>query len=559
MAGPLTFDDIEAPAKGTGPLTFDEPTDPYQAAAQKRVADLRAHGIDPSGGILRRFTKGSGLSWADDLSARGGALVDTINPLHIGDKNNTFENNLKYRKAFESELDKDAKARTGIYGDVAELAGSFLPGDAIAGVVGKGLGYIAPKAVKTAVPLLTGPTAGAVPSVVSKGLPALAGEATTAASAIAPTGAKLANSVVTGGITGGIEAAGNDENIGYGVGLGGVGGAAGHAIGKTLEGLTRYGKVTPSVQDALSAEGLKLKAKQAYDAFENGGGRYTPAFVQDIKQGLGQVLMDNSWSKKIAPKVGAVIDEIDKIKMTRQMGLGDPTPKMVQNIRGLIGNVRGSTDPVERRFGHMMMEQFDNMVSNPLPHHYVGGNGEDVGKALAEGNRLYTQFSKADALEQAFGKAERRAASTYSGGNLENAQRQEVRKLFEKRQRGWTADELAQINRVIYGDAVQNTARGVGKALDPTGLKALIHGGLAVKTGGLSLLSAAAGYGAKHLSEKLSSNAIEELSRIIRAGGKRVSRVAPETAAERATRKLTPRLAGPAGYAASGLLSDENQ
>jgi hypothetical protein len=206
------------------------------------------------------------------------------------------------------------------------------------------------------------------------------------------------------------------------------------------------------------------------------------------------------------------------------------------------------------------MNQFDNMVSNPLPRHYSGASSaEDVGKALAEGNRLYTQFSKADALENAFGKAERRAASTYSGGNIENAQRQEVRKLFEKRQKGWTADELAQINRVIYGDAIQNTARGVGKALDPTGLKALIHGGLAVKTGGLSLLSAAAGYGAKHLSEKMSANAIEELSRIIRAGGRRVSRVAPESAAERATRKLTPRLAAPAGYGASGLLGDENQ
>ena len=562
MAGPLTFDDIETPKSANGPLTFED-TDPYAAAAQKRVADLRAHGIDPSGilsGVARRFNMGSGLGWADDVAAYGGAAVDTLNPLRIGDKNNTFANNLKYRKAFEAELDKDAKQRSGKLGDAAEVLGSFLPGEAIAGAVGQGLKFVAPKAVQAGLPMLTGPAAGAVPSVVTKGLPALAGAAPEAASVVANTGAKLGSSILTGGITGGVEAAGNDQNIAEGVLVGGGSGAVGHAIGKSLEGLARYGNVAPSVQDALSAEGLKLKAKAAYDRFEGGGGRYTPAFVQDIKRGLGQVLMDNSWSKKVAPKVGAVIDELDKIKMTRQMGLGDPTPKMVQNIRGLIGNVRSSTDPVERRFGHLLMGEFDRMVANPLPHHYTGSStGADIGAHLAEGNRLYTQFSKADALEEAFGKAERRAASTYSGGNSENARRQEVRKLFEKRRQGWTADELAQINRVIYGNAAQNTARAIGKTLSPDGIKGLMHIGAAALNPYLSIPSAIVGIGAKHAAERMSANSIDELSRIIRAGGVRRSRVVPVTRAERVTQRLTPQFAAPAAQFSVGLLDDNQE
>lgn len=543
------------------PVDHDPFADDQRDAAHKQArAWLDAHPEAQHGfanNMLAQGVQGATLGWGDEMRAGLAAARDYVK--HPGSKSIKEYYNLE--KAMQDEQLKDAQKNTGVFGTAAEIGGSFLPG----GLISKGVGAAAKlspgarAAAGGSLEALPAP-ANTLPAVVGgAGVPAIAGAAPEAAQAAraAATGLNpLAAAATEGAIAGGIQGAGDGNNATYGAALGGIGGVAGYGLGRVLEKGARAANTSPAVEQAMSASDIKNMAQREFNKFTNSGGHYTPQMLSDLKATLGQSLMDNSWSVKVAPKVKAVIDEIDKIKQWGQTpGGGVATPKMLQNVRGLIGSVRKSADPEERRFGHILMGQFDNFISNPQPQHYVGGNGQEAAQSLMNGNKLWAQYSKADALETALGRAERRAASTYAGGNAENAMRQEVRRLYEKRPNGWTPEEMTAINRVIYGDSLQNNARRVGKMLAPEGIKGLMHVAAAVPTGGATLPLAALGYGAKHYGEKAAANSIEELSRVVRAGGVKYSKSKDRSRLEEALSLLSPMLAAPGGAGmANGLL-----
>lgn len=554
----ISFDHL-IPGDNQG-VSFDHliPQDNRDEAHKQARAWLDAnpqaqHGF--ANNMLAQGVQGATLGWGDEMRAGLAAARDYVK--HPGNK--SLKEYYTLEKAMQDEQLKDAQRNTGVFGTAAEIGGSFLPGSVIAKGVGAAARFLpGSRQAAGALEALPAP-ANNLPTVVgANSVPALieAIPAASQAARVAATGMNpLARAATEGAIAGGIQGAGDDSNLTYGSVLGGIGGVLGHGVGKVLEKGARGLNTSPAVEEAMTANDLKNMAQREYDKFTTSGGHYTPQMLSDLKSTLGQTLMDNSWSVKVAPKVKAVIDEIDKIKHWGQTpGGGVATPKMLQNVRGLIGSVRKSTDPEERRFGHILMGQFDNFISNPQSEHFVGGNGQEAAQSLMNGNQLWAQYSKADALENAFSKAERRAATTYSGGNAENAMRQEVRKLYEKRPNGWTPEELTAINRVIYGDTMQNNARRVGKMLAPEGIKGLMHVAAAVPTGGATLPLAVLGYGAKHYAENAGANSIEELSRIIRAGGTKLSKLKQRSKLEEAAGLLTPMLAAPGGSAMSGGL-----
>lgn len=115
-------------------------------------------------------------------------------------------------------------------------------------------------------------------------------------------------------------------------------------------------------------------------------------------------------------------------------------------------------------------------------------------------------------------KAELRAASTGSGGNADNATRQNLRRILEK-ERGLKPDEKAALETVVRGTTGQNALRLAGK-LSPSGnglMAALGVGGAMVNPalGALSL----GGMGAKAAADAMTGKNVNKLVEILRAGG----------------------------------------
>lgn len=98
--------------------------DKYHEAAQQRLkqnADL----YGPMDDYKRKFTQGQTLGWYDDAQAYARAGLGTL--LQPGSPM-SFNERLKYEKAFEDERLKQANRNTGAFGTAAELAGGLATG-----------------------------------------------------------------------------------------------------------------------------------------------------------------------------------------------------------------------------------------------------------------------------------------------------------------------------------------------------------------------------------------------------------------------------------------------
>jgi hypothetical protein len=516
--------------------------------------------------LLAQGVQGATLGWADEARAGLGAVRD-----YFKHGNKSLGEYYDLEKAMQDEQLKDAQKSTGMAGTAAEIAGSFLPGAAISKGVGalSKIAFPAAKPAALAGEALTAPTSNlpAVLNAAGSNLPAVASLQPAAATAAQRGLSALPRAMVEGGIAGGIQATGDDSNATYGGLLGAAGGGIGYGLGKGLERLAKVTNTAPRVAQAASTEDIKGAAQAAYDRFTDAGGLFTQQGLNDLAGSVRGRLTEMQWQPELAPKVTAFNRAMERARV----GSGAPsgtaglsqtaTPGQIQNLRRLAGKISNSSDATESAYGSAIRDEIDNFLGTPREGNFASFDEnvsqEDLARNLAEANRLWTQYAKADAVDEAFSKAERRAASTYSGGNENNAIRQELRRYFEKRgPENFTADEREAFETAIRGGRMENAARMLGK-LAPSrgGLSTWANIGAGAGTGGATLPLTALAEGAKVVGDRATRRNLEEVSRVIRGGGNRRNVNVPPSQMELLMRQLTPSLAAPAGAAlVRGLL-----
>lgn len=523
---------------------------------------------DFTAGMMRKFKQGASLGFGDEAS---GALKAAFGGR--GAEGNTFGERYSNARDYERRALNAADKSTGWYGTGAEIAGS-IPASIAGGEIFSALRGLQAggNAVKTALPLLSKPAAAlpATTEAAGASLPALAGtvapRAAAAPSANAWLSSALKNSMGAGAITGAVQGAGDADTIAQmpdqmlkGSLVGAIGGAGGHAVGAGVRSLAGLTNAAERVARSPSTQSLKDTAQTFYDAFENSGGRYTPAFVDDMRAGLLSRLQSEGWSAGITKKPIAVIKELDKLRQMGPMNLGMPTPKLVQNVRTMIQNIRRSDDDAEARFGSIMMDEFDRILTNPANNHFVGGSGQAAASDLAAGNRQWRQYSKADELDDAMWRAENRAGSTYSGGNINNAMRQNLRQIWEKNGTGnYTPDENAAMRVGVRGGTIENLMRKLGNFSPLKGpVSALAVGSILHDYPELAAIITGTTHGAKLLGDQLTKRNINEAMRVVRAGGTRRPALPPPNAIQRGASMVTEPFGGIGGALAVRGLLDE--
>ena len=181
----------------------------------------------------------------------------------------------------------------------------------------------------------------------------------------------------------------------------------------------------------------------------------------------------------------------------------------LDQLRQVIGaDIAGAVDKSERRLGKLMIKQIDKFIDQ-------NGGGDLVKSARAANAR----YAKADAVARAVSSAERRAASTGTGGNEDNAIRQNVRRLIEKYERGGTSfkpDEIELMERVVRGSTAQNAARHVGR-LSPTtgGMSGMLNTGAALLDP-LLAIPGGIGFVSKVIADRATKGNIQSLELAIR-------------------------------------------
>lgn len=120
-------------------------------------------------------------------------------------------------------------------------------------------------------------------------------------------------------------------------------------------------------------------------------------------------------------------------------------------------------------------------------------------------------------------KAKLRAGSTGSGGNVDNAIRQNLRGVYEK-SKNLTPAEEAAFQKAIVGSKSQNALRQVGKfSPQGNGLMAAGNLGAAAMAGPVGAIPGAAGMISKIVADSITKGRVDDIIRIMAQGGEQAA------------------------------------
>lgn len=343
---------------------------------------------------------------------------------------------------------------------------------------------------------------------------ALAKGGLTLLNAAKPTvGSLAARGAAEGALYGGVYGAGEGEGVNDRIAKAatgaGIGGALGGAVGAVA------GKVAGrAAENAVPTnEQLKSAAGRAYKAAEDSGVVFTPDGLKRLSQDIQGSLAEVGYHPQLQPRIAVVLNELERT------GQGNTTLKGVEQLRKIANAARMSNDPSEQMIGRQVIEHIDDFVSGARPGEILMGDAAKGAESLTTARQHWSALRKSEMLDDALGRAELRAASTGSGGNVDNATRQNVRAILDnpKKRAAFNETEIEALTDIVKGTPTQNALRLIGRFAPQAG--GLMTGGNLVAAGassGASLPFTAAAMGAKATADKMTSRSGDVASAVIR-------------------------------------------
>jgi hypothetical protein len=263
---------------------------------------------------------------------------------------------------------------------------------------------------------------------------------------------------------------------------------------------------------APSLEELQGQRTAAYGEVANSGHTFRPEEVQGLAQSIVADLGSVNISPARHPRASSMMEDISGLAAE-----GEPiTLTQLDQLRQVVRrDVANSTDDAEAFMGRRIIDQIDEFIDT------AGGEGAET---IRRARDLNTRVRKIEGLDEAVDTARTRAGSTGTGGNVDNATRQNVRR-FSEQTRNLTPDERAAAERVVMGSRAQNALRQVGR-LSPQGNGLMQAGHLAAlgPTGGASAAVAVGGAVSKVVADAITTRNVNELRSLIAAGGNAAAR-----------------------------------
>ncbi len=292
-----------------------------------------------------------------------------------------------------------------------------------------------------------------------------------------------------------------------GAALGGLVGAGTGALGSKL-GKT---KITPPTQEALE-EG----ASKSFKAAEDAGIIVSKDSFKQFAESVRQKLADQGVDKTVHPKAMAALNRLLDTKE-------NITLKGIHILRRVARAASRSNDADDRRLGQLIIGEIDNYISGLKDADVVAGDVQVGVSAFKQAMGNWSRVKKSETVLDAI-QAARDTAPKLHGSGMENAIRQEFRKLVKNRKmmRTFTPEEQNVLRAVAKGTPVRNLLRWLGvfgPGGGPIGFSLGAGGGAAV--GGVpgAIAVPLAGAAARAGSSKMAMNAAENAAGMMRQGG----------------------------------------
>lgn len=260
-----------------------------------------------------------------------------------------------------------------------------------------------------------------------------------------------------GALTGFNEGEGGAPDRVISAGKGGaIGAAAGAVISPLIKGASNLIN-GPAPAAAPASSIAKDAADASYKAFDKESVVLAPEALKKLNDTIRSDLAEWGIDDALQPGATRLLTKLNDLS-----GSGENvTLKGIEMLRKVAGRVNNPQNAADAEAARKIIDHIDDFMENLKPDEVVMGDASKAVEALKEARANWASFRKADLIETAITKAQDRASSTGTGGNVVNAIRQNLRQILDnpKLSRGFSSDEIDAIRQVVRGGKMENIAR----------------------------------------------------------------------------------------------------
>ena len=291
-----------------------------------------------------------------------------------------------------------------------------------------------------------------------------------------------------------------------------IGGMAPGAVAGIFTGRPRVG--TGNVDE------LRTAKSAAYKAADDLGIAYTPQAYDDMLTDIATDLKAAKINPNRHQAAYSVMEDL-VAQRGRPMTLTELDQWRQIIRRDLITpSYTNKAMAADADFGQTMLDKIDDFINSASGQQVISGDASKAGPAMLAARELNSRYRKAETIADAIYKAQMQTAATGSGGNINNAIRQQIKSILisPSRSKGFTPAERQLMEAIVRGGKVENLLRLVGK-LSPSGnglMAALGIGGTVMNP----TMAAAplAGMAAKGMADRATLSKAAQLQELIAAG-----------------------------------------
>lgn len=281
---------------------------------------------------------------------------------------------------------------------------------------------------------------------------------------------------------------------------------------------SRSGPRAPTMRE------LKAQQSSAYDAVDQSQARLPAQSRDDLIAAIDARTRSMDMDDFLHPRASRTVNRMDSLEAS-------PRIADVEQKRRLVGrDVAGSLDPSESMIGQGMKDEIDTYLRNLSEQGKLGPDATETLDELQRARGLTQRIKKSETVTGLVDKAERRAATSGTGGNEVNAIRQNLRTILDdpKKRRQFSKSELEEIENIVRGTPTVNAARLLGRLSPTSGALPLMAGigSTAVGTSvggpigtGVGMSAMLAGAAGKGVAESLTKSQVDRLVQNLRNGG----------------------------------------
>ena len=308
--------------------------------------------------------------------------------------------------------------------------------------------------------------------------------------------------------------------------IGGVIGGGGAGIAAAERAASKMDAALPTMEKIQAAGNAGYKKLRESDAKISAEG------MAELKADVVASLA--GFRDYLAPSTFKVIEEFP--------AKGNVSVDDIDSVRKLLGKVP-AVNLTDREAANRAIDAIDDWLAEIPDHHVVSGEPSLDAAVLRHAQGNWAAYRKLQMFGKSEKSAEYRAASTGSGANVVNTQRQEIRKILDsdKKSRGLSAQVKDKMEDIVLGTILTNQTRKVGK-FAPTGAVSAIPTMGAAVFGGAPAAGAVAlgGSISKWLSEYLTQRQLNQLDRLLREDSPIGRPIAKEQESQRAANTIAP-------------------